>query len=473
MTLKFHNTQSGRKEAFEPLDPANVRMYVCGPTVYDLAHIGNARPVIVFDVLYRLLRQFYGDAHVTYVRNITDVDDKIIEAARRNDEPIDKLTARTIAAFHGDMAAVGALDPDVEPRATGHIPDMLSMVECLVSRGFAYAAEGHVLFHVPAMTDYGGLSHRSPDDMIAGARVEVAPYKKHAADFVLWKPSAPDDPGWDSPWGRGRPGWHLECSVMSGRHLGVSFDIHGGGQDLIFPHHENERAQSTCAKDGATFARFWIHNGFVTVEGEKMSKSLGNVLTVRDVLSRVNGRGEAVRLLMLGTHYRKPLDWTETGVREAKATMDRFYTALQEADGIEADAPPPREILAALADDLNTPLAIAVLRDYAKSLNKAGDGAAKARFKGLLMAGAGVLGLLRQRPCAWFKDSVGPDESGVPTTDDGRGISDQMIDDLIARRSAARVARDFSAADRIRDDLAGQGVILEDTPGGTRWKRAG
>ena len=470
MTLRFFNTKSGVKEEFKPLDPTNVRMYLCGPTVYDRAHIGNARPVIVFDVLYRLLRQRFGEDHVRYVRNITDVDDKIIAAAHANDEPIDELTARTIIAFHRDIAGLNALPPDAEPRATQHIAEMIAMVSDLIRRNFAYHAENHVLFHVPTMTDYGALSHRTLDDMIAGARVEVAPYKKHPADFVLWKPSQPGEPGWKSPWGRGRPGWHLECSVMSEKHLGASFDIHGGGQDLIFPHHENERAQSLCARDGTSFAKYWMHNGFVTVEGEKMSKSLGNFLTIEEALNHVRGRGEAARLLMLGTHYRKPLDWTLAGLREAKANMDRLYTALRDAGSEEVDehGEAPTEVLEALDDDLNTPLAISLLYDLAKSLNKAPNGRQKNRLAHTLLTGANLLGLLEQRPGKWFEDIIAVDAARLGLT----ALEPEIIDDFIAQRDAAREAKNFSEADRIRDALAAQGILLEDTPEGTRWKRS-
>ena len=470
VTLRFYNTLSGRKEDFKPLDPANVRMYVCGPTVYDRAHIGNARPVIVFDVLARLLRQKYGNDHVTYVRNITDVDDKIIVAAREDGEPIEDLTARTIDAYHHDIGALNNLPPDVEPRATQHIPEMIAMVTALIERNYAYEAEGHVLFHVPQMNDYGALSHRDLDEMIAGARVEVAPYKKHPADFVLWKPSQPDEPGWESPWGLGRPGWHLECSVMSEKHLGESFDIHGGGQDLIFPHHENERAQSLCARQGTSFARYWLHNGFVTVEGEKMSKSLGNFLTIKDVLNQVQGRGEAARLLMLGTHYRKPLDWTIDGLGEAKAGMDRLYTALRDAGEEEHEATQnaPSEVLDALGDDLNTPFAISVLYEQAKALNKAKAGSEKRRLSSALRMGAEMLGILTQRPSKWFEEVI-----SVPAAKMGvKALGTEIIDDLIAQRNAARQARNFAEADRIRDELAAQHVVLEDTLQGTRWKRS-
>ena len=460
MGLVLHNTLTRRKEPFTPLDPNRVGMYVCGPTVYDLAHIGNARPVVVFDVLYRLLKRAYPS--VRYVRNITDVDDKIIEAARASGEPIDALTERTERAFHEDMAALGALEPDVEPHATAHIPQMLAMIEKLVEAGHAYAADGHVLFSVPSMADYGALSRRDRDEMIAGARVEVAPYKKDPADFVLWKPSAPDQPGWDSPWGRGRPGWHLECSAMSATHLGETFDIHGGGQDLIFPHHENEIAQSRCAHGGAPFVRYWVHNGYVVVEGEKMSKSLGNFFTVRDLLDEAPG--EAIRLALLGTHYRQPLDFTRDGLRQARATLDRLYGALRHAAMAAAadpgDVAPPAALVAALEDDLNTPRAIGVLHALAGALNKETDPAEKARRAAELTAGGALLGLLQADPETWFQGA-------------GEGaLADDEIEALIAKRDRARADKDFAEADRIRDDLADRGVLLEDGPDGTTWRRA-
>ncbi|MCC6471153.1 MAG: cysteine--tRNA ligase, partial [Alphaproteobacteria bacterium] len=363
MPLHLHNTLGQKKEEFVPLDPQHVRMYVCGPTVYDRAHIGNARPVVVFDVLYRLLRHLYP--RVTYVRNITDVDDKINARAKENNEPIGVVTERTAAWYHADMGALGALAPDVEPRATGHIGEMIAMITVLIERSNAYAADGHVLFDVPSMPEYGQLSNRSVDDMIAGTRVDVAPYKKSPFDFVLWKPSAPDLPGWDSPWGRGRPGWHIECSAMARRYLGATFDIHGGGQDLIFPHHENEIAQSRCCHDGAPMARYWLHNGFVAIEAEKMSKSLGNFVTVRQLLDE-GYRGEAMRLALLSAQYRQPLDFRREGLKEAKATLDRFYTALRQVEEVEA-APgeAPLDVMAALEDDLNTPLALRHLHEIA------------------------------------------------------------------------------------------------------------
>jgi cysteinyl-tRNA synthetase len=334
--LKLYNTLTRQKEEFVPLDPTHVRMYVCGPTVYDFAHIGNARPVVVFDVLYRLLKRLYP--RVTYVRNITDVDDKIMAAAKETGEPIDGITGKFTRHYHADMAALGALPPDVEPCATGHIAEMIALVERLIARGHAYAADGHVLFSVPSMPDYGQLSRMSRDELVAGARVEVAPYKSDPADFVLWKPSAPDQPGWPSPWGRGRPGWHLECSAMSEKHLGVPFDIHGGGLDLVFPHHENEIAQSRCAHGLPAFAHYWMHNGYLTVNGEKMSKSLGNFRTVHDLLDRVSG--EVIRLTLLSAHYRQPLDFSDAALDQARAALDRWYGALRGSPGVGARGRP-------------------------------------------------------------------------------------------------------------------------------------
>ncbi|MEE2980984.1 MAG: cysteine--tRNA ligase [Pseudomonadota bacterium] len=461
MSLVLYDTKARAKREFVPIDPERVGIYVCGPTVYDRAHIGNARPVIVFDVLYRLLRRIFGKGNVTYVRNITDVDDKIIAAAQKSGRSISDITAGTTQVFQDDMVALGALPPDHEPRATEHIEGMVAMAETLIARGHAYEAEGHVLFDVPSMDGYGALSRRSQKEMIAGARVEVAPYKKSPADFVLWKPSSEDQPGWDSPWGRGRPGWHLECSVMSEKYLGVPVDIHGGGQDLIFPHHENERAQSLCANDGLeTFANYWMHNGFVVVEGEKMSKSLGNFRNVDEVLADFGrDRGEVARLLMLGTHYRKPLDWTAAGVREAKSSLDRLYTALAGLGDIDADGDDlPDAVVAALEDDLNTPKVVAELYALSTAANKATDAMERAKIKGAMLAVGEILGLLGHDAEEWFK---------------GHDTGSGHIDDLIEAREAARVARDFATADRIRDELLAEGIVLEDSADGTRWKRAG
>ena len=459
MTLALHNTLTRRREPLEPVRPGHVGMYVCGPTVYDLAHIGNARPIVVFDVLYRVLKRLYPS--VTYVRNITDIDDKINEASRKSGEPIESITARTTKAFHEDIAALGALPPDVEPRATAHVPQMIALIEALIEAGNAYEAEGHVLFHVPSAPRYGALSGRNRDEMIAGARVEVAPYKRDPADFVLWKPSDETLPGWESAWGRGRPGWHIECSAMSRAYLGETLDIHGGGMDLIFPHHENEIAQSECACPGAPFARHWVHNGVLTVEGEKMSKSLGNFVTIRDALAETPG--EVIRLALLSTHYRHPLDWTADGLAQGRANLDRLYTALRNAgveDGAADDSVDP-EVEAALCDDLNTPKALAVLHRLAGDLNRAGDEAAKARAGAALRGSGALLGLLQADPEAWFR---GAGQEG--------GMSDAEIQALIAARAAARSQRDFAEADRIRAAMAAQGIALEDTAEGTLWRRA-
>ncbi len=455
MTLHIHDTLRSEKVAFEPRDPKHVRMYVCGPTVYDLAHIGNARPVVVFDVFYRLLKRLYPK--VTYVRNITDVDDKINAAAKESGESIGDITARTTKIFHDDMAALGALEPDHEPRATDHIEGMVALVGTLLDAGHAYEgtgeAEGHVMFDVPSMPDYGKLSNLNRDELIAGARVEVAPYKKDPADFILWKPSTDDLPGWDSPWGRGRPGWHLECSVMSEKFLGPEFDIHGGGQDLIFPHHENEIAQSTCT-GGSAFAKYWMHNGYLMAEGEKMSKSLGNFYTVHDLLDEFPG--EAIRLALLKTHYRQPLDFTKEGLAEAKRELDGFYGALRGAGGGSETEIAPPSVIEALSDDLNTPLALAHLHELAGDLNKA-DGDDKAEASNRLFAAGELLGLLQQDPEDWFKG--------------GASDADAAIDALIEERNAARAGKDFARADEIRDELAAEGIVLEDGSGGTTWKR--
>jgi cysteinyl-tRNA synthetase len=450
--LVLYNTLSRRKETFAPLDAKNVRMYVCGPTVYDLAHIGNARPVIVFDVLYRLLRHLYGAPHVRYVRNITDVEDKIIARAKETGESIRDLTERTAAIYHKDVVALNALPPDVEPRATEHIPGMIRMIETLIASGHAYVADHHVLFAVGSMSDYGRLSRRSRDELVAGARVEVAPYKRDPADFVLWKPSAADVPGWESPWGRGRPGWHIECSAMSEAYLGETFDIHGGGIDLIFPHHENEIAQSMSAHEGRPFARYWLHNEFVIVEGEKMSKSLGNFRTIEDVLR--DAPGEVARYAMLMTHYRDPLDWTQDRVAEARHALDGFYLGLRKAGARAREE--PVAVLGPLEDDLNTPLALKALHDTLSQLNKASDAGERARLASELVAGGALLGLLQENPETWLK---GDDHEAAE------------IEALIAERNAARKARDFAEADRIRTMLALRGIVLEDGPDGTTWRR--
>ncbi len=464
MVLKIHDTLQGKKVAFEPRDPNHVRMYVCGPTVYAFAHIGNARPVVVFDVFYRLLKRLYHppDSKVTYVRNITDVDDKINAAAKNTGESIGDITARTTKIFHDDMAALENLDPDFEPRATEHIEGMIQLTEKLLDSGNAYEAEGHVLFSVSSMPNYGKLSKLNRDELVAGARVEVAPYKQDPADFVLWKQSDDNLPGWDSPWGRGRPGWHLECSVMSEKFLGPEFDIHGGGQDLIFPHHENEIAQSTCTGVSG-FAKYWMHNGYLMSEGEKMSKSLGNYYTVHELLDEFPG--EAIRLALLKTHYRKPLDFTNDGILEAKRELDGYYGALQRVSKIKPITPGTEDSRTAwaLQDDLNTPSALSYLRSRSKLLNKLSieDIEALAEEKGQLLDAANLLGLLQQDPQDWFKWQPPGTES----------FDDAAIDTLIAERNGARADKDFARADKIRDDLASQGVLLEDGAQGTTWKR--
>jgi len=440
MTVKLYNTKTRKKDTFEPIDPKNVRMYVCGPTVYDYAHIGNARPAIVFDVLFRLLRHIYGEGNVTYARNITDIDDKIMVRAARDGKTIREVTEETTRIYMEDVAALGTLVPTLTPRATETVDEMVKMIGTLIDQGNAYEAEGHVLFAVKSMDDYGRFSGRSLDDMIAGARVEVAPYKRDPMDFVLWKPSEGGEPGWDSPWGFGRPGWHLECSAMIEKHLGETIDIHGGGVDLVFPHHENEVAQSACVHNGAPLANFWLHNGFLQVEGEKMSKSLGNFHTIHDLLG--NWPGEALRLQMLMTHYRQPIDWTERSAREAIGTLGGWYAL---TDGVKAGEV-PKSVLAALADDLNTPGAIAELHKL--KTDPAG-----------LKAGAQLLGLLSHSAAEWK-------ELCVSCTD----VNPATVDALIAKRIEARKAKDFAEADRIRDELVAMGVEIMDSAGGTTWK---
>ncbi len=456
MSLTLYNTLTRSKAVFNPRDPANVRMYVCGPTVYDFAHIGNARPIIVFDVLFRLLRHTFGETHVTYARNITDVDDKINARAVERYPDMDpiaaikKLTTETTAQFHADMAALGVLSPTVEPRATDHIEGMRQLCDALVAKGNAYVAEDHVLFNVPSMPDYGRLSGRSADDMLAGARVDVAPYKRDPMDFVLWKPSPPGVPAWPSPCGiavPGRPGWHLECSAMAEKHLGQTFDIHGGGIDLSFPHHENEIAQSRCAHGTETMADVWMHNGFLQVEGEKMSKSLGNFITINELLATSKfgnqpWHGRVLRLAMLGTHYRQPIDWTVDRLAQARATLVEFAGMMQ---GVQASAEPLPEVIAALSDDLNTPSAMSIIHGVAKSARRNPEAAAD------LKATLQFMGLYDNETPASL-------ELGAATLD----IEEADIARMIAARLAARRNRDFKESDRIRDELAGLGVQLKD-----------
>ena len=444
MDLHLHNTLTRAKERFVPADPSRVTMYVCGPTVYNRAHIGNARPAVVFDVLARLLRHVYGEGHVVYARNITDIEDKIIAAAASEGVPIETITSRFERHYLDDMGALGVIPPDIAPHATAHVPQMIAMIERLIAAGHAYEAEGHVLFDVPSWPEYGRLSKRPMDEMIAGARVEVAPYKKSPADFVLWKPSTGDQPGWDSPWGRGRPGWHIECSAMIEAHLGQTIDIHAGGIDLQFPHHENEVAQSACAHGGAALARYWLHNGFLSMDSTKMSKSLGNVVTVDQLLAQGH-KGEVLRLALLSAHYRQPLDWTEALIEQSKATLDRWYDLLRNVPAGDAEAAP--KVLAALADDLNTPRALAAL----SALHGAKDAAR-------LKASAALLGLLQDDPNAWFTA--------------GTDVDPAWIEAQIAARREARAAKNFAEADRIRQELTDAGIVLEDGPTGTTWKRA-
>jgi cysteinyl-tRNA synthetase len=456
MPLSLYNTRTRQKEPFAPLQPGRVTMYVCGPTVYSFPHIGNARPAVVFDVLARLLRTRY---ELVYARNITDIDDKINRAAAAEGVLIGEIAARYASAYHADMRALGVLPPDIEPRATEHLASIIRMISGLIDSGHAYTAEGHVLFRVAAYADYGGLSRRDQRELLAGARVEVAPYKEGAGDFVLWKPSTPDLPGWDSPWGRGRPGWHIECSAMVAEHLGSTIDIHGGGNDLIFPHHENEIAQSTCANGGALFARYWLHNGFVNVDHTKMSKSLGNVLLVRNLLEQAPG--EAIRLALLAAHYRQPLDWTGEVLPEAQRKLDRLYGALRDVEGWQSlTAEPDPDFIAALDDDLNTPQALAVLFNLARDANRSTDPAERAALAARLRASGALLGLLGTDPDAWFMTEVSD------------GLSAEQIETLLAARRAARASRDFKLADQIRDQLVEAGILIEDSAEGTRWRRS-
>lgn len=457
MSLQLYNSLTRTKERFEPADPARVTLYACGPTVYNPPHIGNARAAVVYDVLYRVLMRHYPN--VVYARNITDVDDKINAAAEAEGVPIDEITSRFAAVYHHDVEALGVLPPSVEPRATAHIGPIIAMIERLIAEECAYEVEGHVLFHVPAFGAYGALSGRARDEMIAGARVEVAPYKRDPADFVLWKPSSKELPGWDSPWGRGRPGWHIECSAMIATHLGTSIDIHGGGNDLKFPHHENEIAQSACAHAGAPLARYWVHNGFVEIDAEKMSKSLGNVLLVRDLLEA--HPGEAIRLALIKTKYREPLNWNDEIVSQARAQLDRLYGALErlaDVDIEQQDRVPPPAFCEAMDDDLNTPLALGVLMDLAGQANRADSNGERAAIKAQLLGAGEELGLLDAEPGAWFRGQGG---SAVDTA---------AIEALVAERDAARGARDWARADAIRDDLAARGVTILDGPEGTQWR---
>ncbi len=462
--LILYNTLSRQKQVFEPVNSENVRIYACGPTVYNYAHIGNARMAVVFDVLARLLRYLYPK--VTYVSNITDVEDKIIKAAKDSGEDIGTLTTKYANIYNHDMGALGVQLPDFQPRATAHIGDMQELIKALIDNGHAYAAEGHVLFHVPSFPNYGGLSGRSRDDQVAGSRVEVAPYKRDPADFILWKPSSDDQPGWNSPWGRGRPGWHIECSAMAEKLLGLPFDIHGGGADLKFPHHENEIAQSCCAHgsedDLAGFARYWIHNGVVTVEGEKMAKSVGNVILAHDLLQEVPG--EAIRYSLISAHYRQPLDWTSEGVQQSKRTLDRMYQHLRELEDVPEPNPEdrkvPETILSALCDDLNTPKALSALNVFVKTAAEAETFEERQHLKGQILAAGELLGLLGNNPEVWL---------GYGSADDSVDVA--RIESLLEERQQARSSKNFARADEIRDQLASEGIIIEDTSQGPQWKK--
>jgi len=452
MDLMLYDTFTNSKKKFEPIDPNNVRMYVCGPTVYDYAHVGNARPVIVFDILFRLLQKIYGSENVTYVRNITDVDDKIIHAANDQNEDIGILTEKTINYFHDDAKYIGALKPTFEPRATEHIPEMIELIEKLISKEFAYVADGNVLFSSNKFKEYGKLSGKNLDEMVAGSRVGVESYKKEESDFVLWKPSKEDEPSWKSPWGDGRPGWHIECSAMSEKLLGENFDIHGGGQDLIFPHHENEIAQSECANNNK-FANYWVHNGFVIVEGNKMSKSDGNFVTVNEL--KDSFQGEVIRLTMISTHYRQPLNWTKDNLNESKKTLDKWYTLLSNFNDDELqDANNDNEIMETLLDDMNTPKAISVLHQKFKDC-QSGDNGLVSNF----LYSANMLGLLNEKPSEWLSWKK-----------ENLNINTAQVELLIAQRNEARLNKNFDDADRIRDELDKMGVILEDQGGETTWK---
>jgi cysteinyl-tRNA synthetase len=455
--IRLHDTMAREKREFVPADPKNITMYVCGPTVYGRAHIGNARPAVVFDTLARLIRHEYGAGSLIYARNVTDIDDKIIASAKTEGVEPSVITERYERFYLEDMGALGVTPPDLAPHATAEIGPMLMMIEELIVKGNAYEAEGHVLFHVPSDPDYGELSRRDREAMLAGARVEVAPYKRDPADFVLWKPSSLDVIGWDSPWGLGRPGWHIECSAMIKAHLGDTIDIHGGGLDLVFPHHENEMAQSRCAHRGAPLARYWVHNGFVDLGAEKMSKSIGNIVTPAELLAQ-GYRGETLRLALLSAHYRQPLPWTENLVAQAKATLDGLYRKVGDAEAGEVD----EGVLDALRDDLNTPLTLSRL--------SAIDDPAELKASGHL------LGLLGRSADDWFKGRVHHVTTGAlvgvsaeVTAQTIRG--EPYIDQKIAERAEAKANRDFATADRIRDELKAEGIVLEDGPSGTTWRR--
>ena len=456
MPLYLHNSITRRKEVFQPREPTRVTMYACGPTVYNSPHIGNARAAVVYDVLFRVLRRHYDN--VVYARNITDVDDKINAAALLESVPIETITTRYIDIYHRDMVALGVLAPTVEPRATQHIAAIIAMIERLIDSGFGYVADGHVLFKVAAYARYGELARRDRADMLAGARVEVAPYKDDPADFVLWKPSDDDAPGWVSPWGRGRPGWHIECSAMAEQHLGETIDIHGGGNDLKFPHHENEIAQSVCSHAGAPFARFWVHNGFVEIDSEKMSKSLGNVLLVENLLEQFPG--EALRMALIRARYRERLNWNDELVEQAKAQLDRMYGALQRLEDVTLSVSPVASpaFTAAMDDDLNTSLAITTLLDAVSRANTAEELSEKIRAKSELLAGGAELGVLQQSPADWFASNPGAE------------VDVEKVNALVSQRELARAGENWQRADEIRDELSAMGIQIQDGPKGTEWR---
>ena len=456
--IYLHDTLKQRKVEFKPIDENNVRMYVCGPTVYDKAHLGNAKTPVVYDILYRLLCHVYGKEHVTYVSNITDVDDKILNKHKETGKPIREITEQTYNWYIEDMAKLNVLPPNHRPRATEYIAEMIKQVEKLLENKHAYISENQVLFDVDSMPSYGTLSGRSMKEMLAGARIEVGEYKKNPADFILWKPSDADQPGWNSPWGYGRPGWHLECSAMSSKLLGNDFDIHGGGSDLIFPHHENEMAQSCGAYPGTKFAHYWVHTGMLMINGVKMSKSLGNFYTVDEILDK--HPAEALRLLFLTTHYHQPFNFTFEGLQQAKAILDKFYNALlKNKDVPTIEIEPDSRVVEALADDLNTPLALSYLHEIVNDLNKAESEEERSRLKSLLIKSAYMLGLLYNEPEGWFKGEGNDDEAAE-------------IEILIAKRAEAKKNKDWATADAIRDELKAKGIVLEDSPTGTTWKKA-
>ena len=452
MNIKLYNTLAGKKQNFFPINPNRVTMYICGPTVYSYPHIGNARGPVIFDILAGLLRREYK---LIYVRNITDLDDKIYEAAKSEQSDVSEITERYTKIYHQDISALGVKDPDIEPRATDHIKEMIEMIEDLLAKGYAYENEGHVLFSVDSYSDYGSLSNRQHEDQIAGARVAIAAYKKNPRDFVLWKPSTPDLPGWESPWGVGRPGWHLECSTMAKKYLGETLDIHGGGSDLIFPHHENECAQSICSHKGEPFANFWVHHGMIDFNDTKMSKSEGNLLLIKDLLEEIPG--EVVRMALISTHYRKPINWSNDLVKDSKKKLDRLYGAIRKVD-IFQNTEPSHEVLLALADDLNTPKALSALFNIVKLINNSEDPVERDKYASTLMASASLLGLMTMSADEWFKTTP----NGVLTREE--------IEHLITQRERARKSKNFSESDRIRNDLLQKGVVIEDGPDGTEWR---